>query len=1052
MNSKKETLSAGLQEIFDRIECDTGLIFVDTPEETRLIREIYKKYQDHSVQFWSIGQGLHEIDRTKQQVNKFYPHKYKKQNARMGKSGDLDTRVDPTYTFQVIEEDCRDKIENEEDDTKHIYILRDLDKFLTDPMILRGLKDLIYLCSTSSSIVIVTGFGITVPNEIEKDTVFTQLGYPSKEEVISAILPNLRAQIAEHNKRSKEEDRIEDNFNDEDIAQACVGLTEDQILNSLQYTTTVDSSVCIDRILDEKKAIINKSDILEYWICNDTLEDIGGFGEIKKWFEVKKAVIKNVENALEFNAEPPKGMMLLGVQGSGKTAIAKALAQSWNVGLIKLDIGKVFAGLVGESVAPWTEFTFFGPNGTVMRVPAKEAYKKKDMLLGSGIMVQSYTRNGIAKLLPVSDIIEHIRTKNLVKVKTKSGRSVDVTEDHSLFTISDEGNLKEMTPSEMKKGTIIGVPSNYDNAYPDTLRQDKICLLNLIRNNKDEDKWLLVQPEKHIGEKLYTLTNPKSHKQYREGRPLNLSLLPQPWNLSPTGEVKAKMTDKHHPVEIYLTTHLMELFGWYSAEGSITADRLRLHIHKDELEIVNELVQKCGYESYSYQDRDSDGVTVFFGDTGLKRIFDYLCLTKKDRIPSWVLSTGTIQRQAYLRGLFSGDGGVSGSHIELSQASETFMCDVLDLLASVGIFASKYPRIDGGYRVIIHSSTFKHKYMDEIGFTQKVKNELSENLFSKDEWGHKIPFYKELKDATSAHFVNMDSQWISYKNALKINPNLKNSDVYWDVVESIEVVEEQPEYVYDISVPGNENFVAGNIICHNSEKRMRQALAQIDAAGGVVVIDELDKGLSGAGSSDKTDGGTTSRVIGTLLTWLQEDHPGVFLVATANDITNLRRNHPELLRKGRFDEIWFSDVPNEEERKEIYKIHLKKRGRDPEIFDLDKLAEFEYNDKDNTKYPPTGAEIESAVRDAIQERFAMGGGKKLKIGGKNDVTTDDILDKLAIIKPITKIAKETISSMRRWSADNARNVSTVVDSKKKKGSSNKKKLNVRSISSEDINL
>lgn len=579
-----QTHSKGLQEIFNRIDCDTGLIFVDTPEETRLIREVYRKYQDHSVQFWSIGQGLHEIDRTKQQASKFYPHKYKKQNARTGKTGDLDTRVDPSYAYAVIEDDCRDKIENEEDDTKHIYILRDLDKFLTDPMILRGLKDLIYLCSTSSSIIIVTGFGITVPNEIEKDTVFISLDYPSKEEVIQDMLPCLRAQIEEHNKKSKKEDRVDSGFNDDDVAQACIGLTEDQILNSLQFTVTVDNEVNIDRILDEKKAIINKSDILEYWICNDTLDEIGGFGEIKKWFDVKKAVIKNIDNAFEFNAEPPKGMMLLGVQGSGKTAIAKALAQSWNVGLIKLDIGKVFAGLVGES-----------------------------------------------------------------------------------------------------------------------------------------------------------------------------------------------------------------------------------------------------------------------------------------------------------------------------------------------------------------------------------------------------------------------------------------------------------------------------------EKRMRQALAQIDAAGGVVVIDELDKGLSGAGSSDKTDGGTTSRVIGTLLTWLQEDHPGVFLVATANDITNLRKNHPELLRKGRFDEIWFSDVPNEEERKEIYKIHLKKRKRDPENFDLDKLAKFEYSDKDNTKYPPTGAEIESAVKDAIQERFALGGGKKLAIGGKDDITTDDILEKLAIIKPITKIAKETISSMRRWSADNARNVSSIRKSKTKKTSS-KTKLNMRTLSSEDINI
>lgn len=583
--SSKKTRSESFTEIFNRIECDTGLIFVDTPEETRLIREIYRKYRDQSVQFWSIGQGLHEIDSNKQQVDKFYPHKYKKQNARTGKSGDLDTRVNPLMLFSVIEEDCRDKTAKDEDpEDKHIYILRDMDKFLTDPMILRGLKDLIYLCSTSSSVIICSGFGISVPTEIEKDTVFVKLNYPTKDEIVQEMIPNLQQQIEDHNRISKEEDRICSEFNATDVASACVGLTEDQILNVLQYTTTVDNKVNLDRILDEKKAIINKSDILEYWISHDSLDDIGGFGEIKKWFEVKKAVIKNMENAFKFNAEPPKGMMLLGVQGSGKTACARALAQSWNVGLIKLDIGKVFAGLVGES-----------------------------------------------------------------------------------------------------------------------------------------------------------------------------------------------------------------------------------------------------------------------------------------------------------------------------------------------------------------------------------------------------------------------------------------------------------------------------------EKRMRQALAQIDAAGGIVVIDELDKGLSGAGSSDKTDGGTTSRVIGTLLTWLQEEHPGVFLVATANDITALRRNHPELLRKGRFDEIWFSDVPNFEERQEIFKIHLKKRKRNPENFNLEELAEFEYVDTDGIKYPPSGAEIESAVKDAIQEVFAKGGGKELKIGGKEDITTEDIIAKLKILKPITKIAKETINSMRRWSSDNARNVSPGETTVKKKASG-KKKINMRTMSTDEVNL
>lgn len=1050
MSAKKKSRSESFTEIFNRIECDTGLIFVDTPEETRLIREIYRKYRDQSVQFWSIGQGLHEIDRQKQQVDKFYPHRYKKLHARTGKSGDLDTRINPMNVFSVIEEDCRDKTDVDEDpEDKNIYILRDLDKFFSDPLILRGLKDLIYLCSTSSSTIIVTGFGLTVPNEIEKDTVFVSLNYPTKDEVISEMIPSLQQQIEDHNRVSKEEDRICPDFNKEDVAAACVGLTEDQILNVLQYTTTVDNKVNLDRILDEKKAIINKSDILEYWITKDSLDDIGGFAEIKKWFDVKKAVIKNMENAFKFVAEPPKGMMLLGVQGSGKTACARALAQSWNVGLIKLDIGKVFAGLVGESLAPWEELVMHHPTGEATRLTFEEAYKNKNWIINNPHLgVQSYDRNGKAVFLPVQDVIRHKRTKNLVRVNTKSGRSVDVTVDHSLFTISDEGKLIEMSPSDMKEGTIIAVPSNYAKTNNITT----IDLRKEIIGHGDEDKWMVENPLDYLGDEVYKLTQPKSKAQFENGRLLNFSLIPNEKLCSiEKAKIRAKNTETNHDVLFNITKDIAELMGWYTAEGSTTADRLRLHVHKNEVELVEDLIKKCGYNSYSYQDKDSEGCTIFFGDTGLKRIFDYIDITNKDRISEVILSLDEDRRKSYIKGLFSGDGGTSGKHIELSQSRATIVKDIIGLLASVGIFASSYPRLDGGRRIIIHSSIYKRKYIDEIGFSQRIKHTTARGILGENDWGHKIPFYKALKDKASSRDVDKSSKWISYKNAIKLDPRLADTDIYWDTVKSVEILEDQPEYVYDISVPGNENFIAGNIICHNSEKRMRQALAQIDAAGGIVVIDELDKGLSGAGSSDKTDGGTTSRVIGTLLTWLQEDHPGVFLVATANDITNLRRNHPELLRKGRFDEIWFSDVPNSEEREEIFKIHLKKRKRDPKRFDLSKLAEFEYVDTDGLKYPPSGAEIESAVKDAIQERFARGGGKTLTIGGNDDITTEDILEKLAILKPITKIAKETIQSMRRWSSDNARNVSAG-ESEVKKKKTGKSKINMRNISTEDVNL
>lgn len=583
---KQAVVSKTFEELFNRIECDTGLIFVDTPEETRLIRNIFKNYKGHSVQFWSLTQGLIEIPKD-DDAARFLPHDYPSKKARTDSTGSLNSRGNIMNAFSIIEEDCRNKIANEEDaDIKNIYILRDADKFFNQPGPLRACRDLIYLAACSGSSIIITGFGLSVPSDIEKDSCYIKLTYPTTDEILKNMIPDFTDRISRHNRLHNDDEKVDAEFNELEVARACSGLTEDQIINTIGYSTTVKRKVDLDVILEEKKQIINKSDILEYWVCDTNLADVGGFSELKKWFKVKKAIMNAPEAAKSFGAKPPKGIMLLGVQGSGKTYIAKSVAADLGVGVIKLEMGKVFAGLVGES-----------------------------------------------------------------------------------------------------------------------------------------------------------------------------------------------------------------------------------------------------------------------------------------------------------------------------------------------------------------------------------------------------------------------------------------------------------------------------------EKRMRQALAQCDAAGGVVVIDEIDKGLSGAGSSDRSDGGTTSRVIGTLLTWMSEEHPGVFIIATANDISALNRNHPELLRKGRFDEIWFSDAPNFEERKEIFKIHLEKAGRNPENFDLNKLAEYEYTEENAARtYTLTGAEIEYAVHDAIDEAFAQGGGKEMKAGDKNDITTENILEKLALIKPITYISKETIQPMRRWSEQNARSVS---GNQEKGKLLNKKqnKLNMRGgIATDDVEI
>ncbi len=122
----------------------------------------------------------------------------------------------------------------------------------------------------------------------------------------------------------------------------------------------------------------------------------------------------------------------------------------------------------------------------------------------------------------------------------------------------------------------------------------------------------------------------------------------------------------------------------------------------------------------------------------------------------------------------------------------------------------------------------------------------------------------------------------------------------------------------------------------SSEENLRRAIRVAESVAPVVLwIDEIEKGLSGIQSSGFSDGGVTARVFGTLLTWLQEKTAPVFVVATANRIEQLP---PELLRKGRFDEIFFIDLPALEERREIFEIHVRRRGRDPAAYDLAALA------------------------------------------------------------------------------------------------------------------
>jgi hypothetical protein len=184
-----------------------------------------------------------------------------------------------------------------------------------------------------------------------------------------------------------------------------------------------------------------------------------------------------------------------------------------------------------------------------------------------------------------------------------------------------------------------------------------------------------------------------------------------------------------------------------------------------------------------------------------------------------------------------------------------------------------------------------------------------------------------------------------------------------------------------------------------SEAQVRQTIEAAEASSPCVLwIDEIEKGLGGM-KGPSGDSGTTQRVFGTILTWLQEKKSPVFVVATANNVTSLP---PELLRKGRFDEIFFVDLPTAEEREAIARIHILRRERKVEKLNPKLIADFTEGF--------SGAEIEQAVIDGMFTAYAQ----------DRDVTLEDIQQAAAATMPLSKTMSEDITKLRNWAKGRAR--------------------------------
>jgi len=187
----------------------------------------------------------------------------------------------------------------------------------------------------------------------------------------------------------------------------------------------------------------------------------------------------------------------------------------------------------------------------------------------------------------------------------------------------------------------------------------------------------------------------------------------------------------------------------------------------------------------------------------------------------------------------------------------------------------------------------------------------------------------------------------------------------------------------------------------DSEKNAREAIRQAEAvAPAILWIDEIEKAISGNASSGRTDGGTTSRVLSTFLTWMQEKESPVFVIATANDHQAIP---PEFLRAGRFDEIFFVDLPNVEEREEIFDVLLRIRGIESKNINTPMLAE--------STEGFSGAEIEKAIDNAMLAGF---------MDGSRPIDSDDIKKAKGEFKSLFEMRKSDFEELREWAANKCR--------------------------------
>jgi AAA+ superfamily predicted ATPase len=224
-------------------------------------------------------------------------------------------------------------------ETPALFLLKDFNRFLTDLSISRKLRNISRILKLQPKTIIILGSDLTIPKELQDLITVIEFQLPLEDEIsqeLRRLVNSLNIDI--------------DSTLFENLTQACQGLSLERIRRVLSkiiatYKTIDDNSIAV--LLSEKKQIISQTEILEYYSVSEKISNLGGLSTLKDWLKKRKTAFSI--QASNYGLPTPRGLLLVGIQGTGKSLTAKAIANDWQLPLLKLDVGKLFGGIVGES-------------------------------------------------------------------------------------------------------------------------------------------------------------------------------------------------------------------------------------------------------------------------------------------------------------------------------------------------------------------------------------------------------------------------------------------------------------------------------------------------------------------------------------------------------------------------------------------------------------------------------------------------------------------------------------------------------------------------------